>query len=234
MITDHLYSVADTLKYIEAEQVAAFYADMMEKQQAQFNILLVAIGVIVASVLGATWWWNYRGSKAQITEEIQSGLKKYQRLFNSHKSSTESFIKSEIDKQLQERIKSLSESLKKESDSYKSTITHESYALNGNLCRVFALHCTSTGDYFNGAVWWLAAFEKYLAVNDGEFQQIALEAYVSALENCYSQETISEDQQDSLSGVEERTAGIPDVFTSQRNRAKKLLKQIKEKATKKA
>lgn len=234
MITDHLYSVADTLKYIEAEQVAAFYADMMDKQQAQFNIFLVAIGVVVASVLGATWWWNYRGSKAQITEEIQAGLKKYQRLFNSYKSSTESVVKSEIEKQLQKKIDSLSESLKKESESYRSTITQESNALNGNLCRVFALHCTSTNDFFNGASWWLSAFEKYLTVHDGEFQQIALEAYVQALENCYSQETISEDQLESLSEMEERTARIPDVFTSQRNRAKNLLKQIKEKATKKA
>lgn len=233
MITDYLYSVSDTLKYIEAEQVSTFYADMMEKQQAQFNIFLVAIGIIVASVLGATWWWNYRGSMAQITEEIQGGLKKYQRLFNSHKSSTESFVKSEIDKQLQDKINSLSESIKEESESFKSTITQENNALNANLCRVFALHCTSTNYYFNGASWWLSAFEKYLAVNDGEFQQIAVEACVKALENCYLQETISEDQLESLSGMAERAARIPDVFTNQRNKAKNFLMQIKNKATKK-
>lgn len=232
MITDTLYSVSDTLKYIEANQVAAFYADMMEKQQAQFNILLVAIGIVFAAVLGATWWWNYRGSKAQITEEIQSGLKKYQRLFNLHKSSTESFIKDEVEKQLQDRIDSLSTSLKKDLDSYKSSITQESISFNANLCRVFALHCTSISDYFNSASWWLSSFEKYLAVKDGEFQQIALNAYVTALESCYSKETISEDQLESLPEMEKRTASIPDVFTDQRNQAKKLLKQIKNKATK--
>lgn len=224
--------IRDTVAVISNEQVAAFYADMIDKQQDQFNILLVAIGLIVAAVIGSTWWWNYKGSKAQITKEIQDGITKYQRLFTAHKSSTEKMINEEVDKRVKAQMDALSTKMKDELESYKETITLSSKRMNANLCRVFALHCSTDKDYFYSATWWLSAFEDYVEVKDGEFEQISIDAYVNALDSCFKEETLSDDQKESLDDLKERTSKIPDVFTDQRNKAKRLLKKIEDKSKK--
>lgn len=234
MILDTIPStiVRDTVEVINASQVTAFYSDLIDKQQGQFNILLVAIGVIVAAVLTATWWWNYKASRAQITKEIQDGIVKYQRLFAAHKSSTEKMINEEVDKRVKAQMDVLSAKTKDELESYKMSITLNSKKMNANLCRVFALHCATDKDYFYSANWWLSAFEDYLEVKDGEFEQISIDAYVSALESCFKDDTLSDDQKESLDDMKERTSKIPDVFTDQRNKAKSLLKKIEDKAKK--
>lgn len=212
--------------------MTAFYSDMIDKQQGQFNILLVAIGAIVAAVLTATWWWNYKASKAQITKEIQDGITKYQRLFTAHKSSTEKMISVEVEKRVKVQMDALSTEMKEELEAYKRSITFNSKRMDANLCRVFALHCATDKDFFNSATWWLSAFEDYVEVKDGEFEQISIDAYVSALNSCSKNGTLSDDQKDSLNDLKERTSKIPDVFTDQRNKAKILLKVIEDKAKK--
>ena len=62
-----------------------------------------------------------------------------------------------------------------------------------------------------------------------EFKQIAIDAYVDALEECLANETVSANDQDTLAELIERTAKVPNVFTRQRKKAKKLLEDIKEK-----
>jgi hypothetical protein len=235
MITDSIPTISvlrDTIEVIDASQVSLFYADMIGKQQGQFNLLLVAIGVIVATVLTATWWWNYKASKAQITEEIQTGLKKYQRLFTAHKASTEELIDAEVDKRIKKQVEALSSQMITDLETFKKSITNDSKKMRANLCRIFALHCSSDNGFFNSASWWLSAFEDYLAINNGEFEQISIDAYVEALEECLAKEIISDDQKESIAGIIERTSKIPDVYTDQRNKAKKLLKKIEEKAKK--
>ena len=101
--------------------------------------------------------------------------------------------------------------------------------MHANLSRVFALHCYTGKYYFRSATWWLTAFEDYVTVGSGEFQQISIDAYVDALEESLSNETVSVNDQDTLADLIERTAKVPDVFTPQRKKAKKLLEDIKEK-----
>ena len=219
----------DTVAVISNEKVAAFYADMIDKQQGQFNILLVAIGLIVAAVIGSTWWWNYKGSKAQISEEIQTGLKKFQRLFNSHKASMEKQVDDEIEKRVREQVDILSSQMKKDLDEYKEKIIKDNKNMSANLCRVFALHCSAGKMFFNSATWWLSAFNSYVELEDGEFEQISIDAFVEALKNCFKDEVISEEQLESLGNMKESLDKIPNVFSNQRRDAKKLLKQITDK-----
>lgn len=215
----------DTLSVIDASQVAAFYADIIEQQQAQFNIFLVALGVVIAAVLGATWWWNYRGSKAQITDEIQDGIKSLQGEFNTHKSATEGLINSKVNEQME----ALSATMNKELESFKAKIENNNQKMNADLCRVFALHCSTEGSFFNSAKWWLSAFDGYAAINDGRFEQIAINACVTALQNSVKKEEILSDHQiDSLEDVKNKIEKIPDVFAKQRSEAKKLTKKLVE------
>jgi len=218
----------DSLGVDSASNVSAIYSDMIDKLQSQFNVMLVVIGLIVATVIGATWWWNYKGSKAQITEEIQEGLKKYQRLLNAHRSSTEKFINNNV----KEQIDTLSTSLKSSLDDYKKGISLDNRKMKADLSRVFALHCSTGGSYYNSATWWLYAFEEYVGLDDGEFQQISMDAFISALEDCFKNEDITDDQEESLTNLEKDVMKIPDVFTGHRKKAKTLLKQISDKKKK--
>lgn len=220
--------IKDTVAVLDASKVAEFYADMLDKQQGQFNILLVVIGFIVTIVMGATWIWNHKYSKAQISEEIQAGLNTLNARFEEHKSTT----KEEVASLVEEKMDELSASMKKELDSYKATISRENRKMKSDVCRVFALHCNSTESYYNCATWWLAAFEEYVALDDGKFEQISIEAFVDALTSSEKSETLSERQLDSLKDLEKDIKKIPDVFTEQRINAQKLLKQIADKAKK--
>ena len=90
----------------------------------------------------------------------------------------------------------------------------------------------STESYYNCATWWLAAFEEYVALDDGKFEQISIEAFVEALTSSEKSETLSERQLDSLKDLEKDIKKIPDVFTEHRINAQKLLKKIADKAKK--
>ncbi|MDT3388167.1 MAG: hypothetical protein LIR46_10475 [Bacteroidota bacterium] len=220
--------IKDTVAVLDASKVAEFYADMLDKQQGQFNILLVVIGFIVTIVMGATWIWNHKFSKAQISEEIQAGLNNLNARFEEHRSTT----KEEVASLVEEKMDELSASMKKELDSYKASISRENRKMKSDVCRVFALHCNSTKSYYNCATWWLAAFEEYVALDDGKFEQISIDAFVEALTNCEKNETIAEEQVESMEGLEKDIKSIPGVFTIQRNKALKLLKQIADKEKK--
>lgn len=88
--------IKDTVAVLDASKVAEFYADMLDKQQGQFNILLVVIGFIVTIVMGATWIWNHKFSKAQISEEIQAGLKEMHDRFVGHRFSTKDVFEVQV------------------------------------------------------------------------------------------------------------------------------------------
>jgi len=221
--------IRDTIGVIDAAKVAEFYSEMIDKQQSQFNILLVVIGFIVTIVMGATWLWNHKISKMQISEEIQAGLKELQDRFEEHRSAT----KEVVDAQIKEKMDDLSASMKKELDTYQEKISKDNRKMKANICRVFALHCSAGKSYFNSASWWLSAFGEYVALEDGEFEQISIDAFVRALTNCEKSETITDNQAETLADLEKDVKKIPDVFTEQRNKAKKLLKQIADKAKKK-
>ena len=212
----------DTLSVIDAAKVTEFYSSMMDKQSAQFSILISVLCGIVVIIIGATWWWNFIGSKAQISKEINEGLAEIQK-------TLEEQIKSKIDK----RMSDTTANVKKELEAVKETLTKENLDSKAEVCRVFALHCFSEHLFFNSACWWLSAFEDYHAMNNGEFEQIAVNAYVKALESSYEQEILIEGQVEKIEDLVKRTEMIPDVFTQQKREAKKNIKKIDEKAKKK-
>lgn len=222
------FVIIDSLSVDYASNVSGIYSDMIDKLQSQFNIILVVIGLIFATVIGATWWWNYKGSKAQITEEIQEGLKKYQRLLNIHRSSIDGLINQKVKDKIDELSKSLVSSL----DDYKKDVSIDNKKLNADLSRVFALHCSSGKSYYNSATWWLHAFSLYVELEEGEFEQISIDAFISALEDCVKDEKLTDDQEERLADLEMKITKIPDVYKDHRKKAKTLLKKIADKAKK--
>ena len=220
--------VKDTVSVIDASSVSSFYSDIINKQQGSFNIFLVAVGIIFATVIGATWWWNYKGSKAQISEEIQTGLKKYQRLFSAHNASVGKLV----DERVEKRMKSLMDTVNKDLEDFKDRIELDNKTQNADLCRVFALHCSTEKSYFYSARWWMSAFECYDTINKGKFEQIAIDAFVTALGSSFKSEMLSESQMELSPDLEKRINKIPDIYTDQRNKAKKLLSQIESKTKK--
>ena len=64
--------VIDSVKYVRSSDVSAFYADLADKQATQFTILISVLCGIIVIVIGATWWWNYRGAKQQIKDEVDN------------------------------------------------------------------------------------------------------------------------------------------------------------------
>lgn len=220
--------IKDTVAVLDASKVAEFYADMLDKQQGQFNILLVVIGFIVTIVMGATWIWNHKYSKAQISEEIQAGLNNLNTLFEEHRSST----KEDVALQVKEKMDELSASMMKELGSYKQTLSKDNRKMKANICRIFALHCFADKSFFICAKWWLAAFENYHELNNGRFEQISVNEAVNALESCLSKEDVSELEKEEIESLEKSIKAIPAVFTDQRDKAIKLIKQIAAKAKK--
>ena len=209
----------DSLSVIDATSVAAFYSDMIDKQQGQFNILLIVIGLIVTFIAGWTWWWNAKGAKAQITEEVQTGLENSKQQLNE-----------EITKQVKEQTDAISASIKKELENTRESISKDNRKMKSNLCRVFACQCSTDKSHFNSATWWIAALDEYVKLEDGRFEQISVDAFVDELDKSLKNEKLAETQIESIPDLKERIKRIPDVFTDQRNKAKNLVKKIEDKA----
>lgn len=94
----------DTIEYIKRSDVADFYANIADKQATQFTILISVLCGIVVVLIGMTWWWNYKASKQQITDEISLAKSKLdkdvddakeaiKRLFNAYKSNVDDLLK---------------------------------------------------------------------------------------------------------------------------------------------
>ena len=182
--------VIDTVEYILKSDVTAFYADMMEKQTNQFTIILTAIGIIFAVTVGATWWWNYKGAKQQISEEVNTAkqslnklfnankngiekeLKKYENQFNGFKGSLQKSVNIQIDeaikagfeKYLEEFNKKVSEIESKNTkqiEEIKQSTLKESYSQTASTSRIFALYCSSNKRYLSSISWWINALKHY-------------------------------------------------------------------------
>lgn len=188
--------VVDTVEYILKSDVTVFYADMMEKQTNQFTIILTAIGIIFAVTVGATWWWNYKGAKQQISEEIsvakqslsklfnankkgvEKELKNYENQFNGFKGSLQKSVNNQIDeaikasfeKYLEEFNKKVSEidsKSTKQIEEIKQSSLKETYSQTASISRIFALYCTSNNSYLAAVGWWIKALKHY-ALSDNE------------------------------------------------------------------
>ena len=85
--------VNDTIEYLEKSDVIAFYSDMMDKQATQFAIIVSVISAVFVIATGATWWWNSRGAKQQIKDEVNTAKQVLNKLYKNHQKAIENILK---------------------------------------------------------------------------------------------------------------------------------------------
>ena len=233
--------VSDTTSYLAKADVVEFYKDIASAQSSQFTIIITVIGVVFTVVVGATWWWNYRGAKAQITEEMNAAKADVQKLsvevdekFNAFKTdvlelidqSIETSIDAHLSQKLDEytdRINSIDRKNEAQLNDFQETINNTITKQRAELSRVFALHCNSTSSFYNSFTWWIQAFELYQEVEMGEFAQISIKSALGALNNV-KKEDIKKD--DLPSYIERIQNGVPDILSSERKELLELLEKL--------
>lgn len=185
--------IIDSVEYIQKSDVTAFYMDMMDKQANQFSIILTAIGIIFAIVVGATWWWNYKGAKQQINEEISTAKQSLNKLFNAHKKTTDLALKryeenfngfkgslqKSINKQIEETIKNsfalkyedfnnkvldVDNKSKAQLDKMQEEVYNKLTSQQAKISRIFALFCTSSNRNLIAINWWIDALNCYAKI----------------------------------------------------------------------
>lgn len=219
----NIESQVDTLAVVNANQVVAFYSDMMDKQATQFTILISVLCGIVVFIIGATWWWNYRGAKNQISEEIEANKRSFQRLFKT----TTIQMDNQMDAMMKEKVESLTKSLHEEFEEYKRSTTESINNQKAELCRVFALHCDSTNSFFPASTWWYTAARLYHETGSDSMVQLALDAAIASLKKVAESPHLEEEDADRLDTILSDIEALPDVLIYQKNDTKKIVKQLK-------
>ena len=173
--------VIDSVKYVRSSDVSAFYADLADKQATQFTILISIICGIVVFIIGATWWWNYRGAKQQISEEISTNketlmrlfrqqskninniLRNYEQKYKNDKTELQKSINNQIDKKtkhsqhtLKESFDSFEKSQKEELEKSQKSVEKQIKQDQAELSRIFALHCASTNSKYSSLLVYLS------------------------------------------------------------------------------
>ncbi len=240
--------VIDSVEYIRSSDVSTFYADLADKQATQFTILISIICGIVVFIIGATWWWNYRGAKQQISEEISMNKETLMRLFRQqakkvndilhnyeqkHKNDKvelQKSINNQIDKKtkhsqhtLKESFDSFEKSQKEELEKSLKSVEKQIKQDQAELSRIFALHCASTNSHYNAVTWWLAAAKLYKETDNDYFLGIAIRAIEDLLNQIKSSED-NADWDDLIEKVEEVT---PDIMRIEKDKIIKKMKELK-------
>lgn len=204
--------VNDTIEYLVKSDVAAFYADMMDKQATQFTTLVAVICGVFAIAVGATWWWNYRGAKQQIKEEVGTAkqamyklykshqkavdelLKQYETEFNGFKDSIRQSIDTQIDAKTKTEVLAETEKLKEhmdevdkhsmqEIDNLKNQMINDITSQKAELCRIFALYCNNVKAPLTSVTWWIEALKNYAIIKNEEWVGRACESIVNILKD---------------------------------------------------
>ena len=221
MIDSLVYTVRDTLAYVDRAEVLQLYKDLAESQSAHFTIIVTVISVVFAVVVGATWWWNYMGAKSQIHEEVTSSVSQLDRKFSDlqdilHKSITEK-VSLEFSEGIGDFSAKIDEMLQKYENrlnDIQSDVDDKVTAQQAELSRLFALHCDSTKSYYNAFTWWFKAFTLYHKIDHGEFCQIAAKAALESLEKMEKKDAKKEPLTEYVKLIEQE---IPDILKSERD-----------------
>ncbi len=234
-----LFSVVnDTTSYIAKGD---FYKDIASAQSAQFTVIVAVVSVVFAAVIGATWWWNYKGAKAQINDEMNVTKAEIHKLsteldekFIAFKQEIHALIdkkvEESIDEHLSQKLADYTEQIeligKKNEDQlndFQETINKKITEQRAELSRVFALHCNSTSSFYSSFTWWVKAFELYNEVEKGEFAQLSIKSALAALKKVKKEDF----KKDDLLLYNERIKnGIPDILASERRELLKLLETL--------
>lgn len=241
-MTDSLQNVVkDTTEYILRSDVMDFYKDLAEMQSTQFTILVAVIGVVFAAVVGATWWWNYKGAKSQISEEIKSSTTNLQNMydeleikFNGFKEDLQKSVSEQIERSVTQIFNDgiadfdgkVDDIIKKNEEkllSFQKDVDNRITDQQAELSRVFALHCNSKKSYYNGFAWWIKAAKLYNEVKNGEFTQIAVRAALNSLKKVEKKSV----KPDALKEyIQEVKNTIPDYLKSERDEIIKLINEL--------
>lgn len=232
--------VNDTTSYIAKGDLVDFYKDIASAQSTQFTIIVAVIGVVFTVVIGATWW-NYKGAKAQINDEMNAAKAEIQKLsadvdekFIAFKQEIHALIDKRvaesIDEHLSQKLADYTEQIelidKKNEDKlndFQKTINNTITKQRAELSRVFALHCNSTSSFYSSFTWWVQAFELYNEIEIGEFAQISIKYALTALKKVKKEDV----KKDDLSFYIERIkSGVPDILYSERKELLELLESL--------
>lgn len=215
--------IVDSLSRIDGVQDV--YSNMVSYQSTQFTILISALCGIVLVIVGATWFWNYKGAKIAIKDEVERAMKPVRKLLSTYTTRA----KKMVDEQVDSAIKAQNKQFEAAFEEYKKKVDEDNKKSKAELFRIFALHCTSTNSYLNGAQWWFGAAELYSETNFTEWVGISVNSAVEALSKCVSSETIEEDDKEKIEDIETAINKIPEILSDKKREAKKLLKQLKKK-----
>lgn len=204
--------VNDTIEYLEKSDVIAFYSDMMDKQATQFAIIVSVISAVFVIATGATWWWNSRGAKQQIKDEVNTAkqvlnklyknhqkaieniLKNYENEFNEYKGSLQESVNLQIESKINEAILEETEKLNKHMDEVDEHSMKEIEALKkktikditeqkAELARIFALYCRNVKAPLTSVTWWIEALKNYALVKNEEWVGRSCESIVKLLKD---------------------------------------------------
>lgn len=233
----------DTLSIVAREDLLDFYKDIASVQSDQFTILLTVILGVFTAVIGATWWWNYKGAKSQINDEMSVAKKEIQNLsdellgkFNAFKLEiqeqirvqTEETIDSHLSIKLDEyskQIEHIDRKNEEQLNEFQEKVNNKITEHQAELARVFALHCDSMKAFYNAFSWWLSAFEWYNKINEGNLAQVSIKAALAALKNVKKEQVNKED----LDGYAKRIRdNVPDILSSERKEILSLLEKLKQ------
>lgn len=204
--------VNDTIEYLEKSDVVAFYSDMMDKQATQFTIIVSLISAVFVIATTATWWWNYRGAKQQIKEEvsaakqvlnklyknhqraIENTLKKYENEFNGYKGSLQKSVNLQIDSKINDAINKETEKLNLHMEEVDQHSMQEIEALKkktilditqqkAEVARIFALYCSNVKAPLTSVTWWIEAMKNYALMKNDEWVGRSCESIVKLLKD---------------------------------------------------
>ncbi len=205
--------------------VPEVYSEMISFQSTQFTILISVLCGIVIVIVAATWYWNERGAKSFIKDEVEKAMKPIRKLLNAYPNGAKKMVAEEVNKAIEEQNKRFTEVF----EAYKKKVDDENKSSKAELYRIFALHCTSTNSYLIGAQWWFGAAELYQETNMSEWVGISVNSAVDALEKCVSSETIEEDDKEKIDDIEVSIKKIPEMLSNKKREAKRLFKQLEQK-----
>ncbi len=204
--------VNDTIEYMIRSDVISFYSDLMDKQATQFTILISVVSAVFVIAIGATWWWNYKGAKQQIKDEVGASKLALNKLFQSHKNAVNAILKSyennfngfkgsfqksvnlQIDSKLNEALVRETEKLSlhmdevdkhsmQEIETLKQKMLNDITEQKAELCRIFALYCNNVKAPLQSATWWIDALRNYSIVGNEEWVGRACETIVKLLDS---------------------------------------------------
>lgn len=226
---------ADSIKVINANQVADFYATLLDKQSNQFTILISALCGIVVVIILATCWWNYLGAKKQISDEMEKQKNAMSELINKSLKD----INQKASDSIKEQIDALSKSLREELGKFKTDISKTNKNDRASISRIYALNCEESGHLFTAATWWYAAASLYNKSEDQEFTQISVDAGLAILKEylkIYGSdkdkgELKDEEDFQRMEKILKNVDSLPDYFASQKRDTKSLVKSLKKMVT---